>query len=134
MTTIIVFVAVLLIATKSGDVLTTLIYLKTPEGELNPAVNRLMKRFGIQTTVWSIFLLLVMIVLVTAYATAAGSMVARIGFITLGTLISFLHVCVAYNNWLSGKGRVSQNIVIRSLKRFFYRMSRTKMFSGGNHS
>lgn len=112
-TTLIIF-STLIIITKFADCCTTSKHIGDNSGiERNPLARFLMKKFGIQNTIWIIFFLTVLIVVVSLiYVLEYDSMVYDIIFIVFATIVSVAQLFVAMNNH-TGK----QNFLTKVLHR-----------------
>jgi hypothetical protein len=117
----VVIVSVALVATKFLDCWSTTKHMEDPTDETNPLARGAMIRLGPQTTIWGIFVLVVVIVVIvggSAYKTAAGLeggsdsiLLHRLsvwGYLILGSGIAMVQAAVAQTNrsggfnWISG--------------------------------
>jgi hypothetical protein len=100
-----------LVATKLLDCWSTADHLENPSEETNPLARRAMVRFGPRFTIWGIFSLVVVIVVVvggSAYGTATDllaethphpvKLLAVWGYVVLGLFISTVQAAVAQTN------------------------------------
>lgn len=92
-------VMLLLIITKFLDVLSTIKRITHPSIETNPFAKRLMVRFGIRSTAWGVFGLVVLITLIAGRIALDGQQDLEFLFIGLGIFLSIVQFSVAHNNW-----------------------------------
>jgi len=116
MTLALIIFSALIILTKFADCYTTSKHIGVNSGiERNPLAKFLMDKFGIQNTIWIIFLFTVVIVLVTlVYALEYDSLVYDILFISFALIISVVQLFVAMNNH-TGK----QNFLTKLIHRIY---------------
>ncbi len=116
--TLIVSTAVIIIVSKFWDCLSTALYITHPDQESNPIARKWMERLGINTVIWGIFglsvvlLSLVLYLLFTRYNTPYYKTI----FILVGTLISLIQFSVAHTNTTK-----KLNFITRILLRIYSR-------------
>lgn len=100
MTVVLIIFSALIIFTKFADCYTTSKHIGVNSGmERNPLARFLMNKFGIQNTIWIIFLItVVIVVLALVYVLEYDSLVYDIMFIAFALIISVVQLCVALNN------------------------------------
>ena len=110
-----------LVVSKYLDCYTTSMNITGISEETNPMARGLMKRLGIQTTIWSIFVTTVIIVTVSNWLVLAydNSSWYTVGYIILGGLVTVVQLSVALTNHTR---RV--NPITRLLSRVFERWNR----------
>ena len=113
MTTPIIIVILLLVISKLLDVLTTLAKIRSVNVESNPIARGLMQKMGIRNSVWLIFLVSLIIILIAGAAALSLGSLYQIFFVLSGFFVSIIQFAVAHSNW-SGKG----NLITRYLLRF----------------
>lgn len=93
-------VSFLILLSKFMDCYTTSIQIVSISQERNPLARIFMKTFGVQTTIWGIFVLSIIIVSVTVYLlfTYFNTTFYKTLFIITGLLISFAQFAVAHTN------------------------------------
>lgn len=92
-------VMLLLIITKLLDVSSTIKRITHPSIESNPFAKRLMVRFGIRSTAWGVFGLVVLITLIAGRIALDGQQDLEFLFIGFGIFVSIVQFSVAQNNW-----------------------------------
>jgi len=93
-------VSFLIILSKYLDCYTTSIQIKSISQERNPLAKRIMKHFGVHTTIWVIFVLSIIIVSVSVWLlfTYYDSTIYKTLFIIIGLLVSIAQFAVAHTN------------------------------------
>ena len=93
-------VSFLIILSKYLDCYTTSIQITSISQERNPLAKRVMKQFGVHTTIWGIFVLSIFIVSVTVWLlfTYYYTTIYKTLFIIIGLLVSIAQVAVAHTN------------------------------------
>ena len=108
--------SVLLIITKLYDCLSTLARIKWPMQESNPFARRLMMRYGIKSTVWLVFgVTVVAVVLSHAFVWWRDSAIYQGLYIGIGMVISLVQFAVARAN-ISGSDNAITRLVRVYLK------------------
>ena len=116
MTATLIIFSSLIIITKFADCYTTAKHIGSNPGfESNQLARFLMNRFGIQNTIWIIFFVTVVIVVVSfIYVLEYDSLVYNIIFIVFAVIISVIQLFVAINNH-TGK----QNFLTKLIHRIY---------------
>lgn len=104
------FTMLLLMITKLMDVFTTLVRIKSPNQEKNPAARYVIKRFGTATTVWGVFALSLLIIVPTGIFALRMSEYYKIMYTLLGFLISIIQLEVARSNWTGNLNPVAVRV------------------------
>lgn len=93
-------VALLVIVSKFLDCYTTSTQIRSINQERNPFAQKLMKKFGIQTTIWSIFVISLIIVAVSIWLLFSyfDSGFQKAVYIVIALLISIIQFAVAHTN------------------------------------
>ncbi len=94
-------ISFLIIATKFLDCYTTAIQITSPEQEHNPLARRLMRRFGTQTTIWTIFAYSILIVAVAVWMLFDffDTAIYKLLYICCGAIIILTQFAVAHTNY-----------------------------------
>ncbi len=99
MNPLVITTSALLIITKLYDCLSTLARIKGVTHESNPFARRLMLRYGIKTTVWLVFVVtIVAVVLSHAFVWWKDSALYQSLYIGIGMFISLVQFAVARAN------------------------------------
>lgn len=98
--TLTVSTAVIILVSKFWDCLSTALHITHPNQESNPFARKWMKRFGINTVIWGIFTLSVLVLSLALYLlyTRYNTPYYKTVFILVGTLISLIQFSVAHTN------------------------------------
>jgi hypothetical protein len=89
----------LLILSKFMDCYTTIKYVQNLNAETNKIAKMLMIKFGFKSTIWGIFLFVLIVTLVYTFMVLnLNNSILTIGFILLGSLISLFQFSVAKYN------------------------------------
>jgi L-asparagine transporter-like permease len=89
----------LLILSKFMDCYTTIKYVKNLNAETNQIAKMLMIKFGFKSTIWALFLFVLIVTLVYTFMVLnLNNLILTIGFILLGSLISVFQFSVAKYN------------------------------------
>lgn len=89
----------LLILSKFMDCYTTIKYVQNLNAETNKIAKMLMIKFGFKSTIWGIFLFVLIVTLVYTFMVLnLNNSILTIGFILLGSLISVFQFSVAKYN------------------------------------
>lgn len=99
MNIIVIITALLAVLTKYLDCLTTSTRIRSVNFERNPLARKLMNLFGIQNTIWVIFVL--EFVIIGAFITPvinSNSIYEKSSFIVIMIIISIVQGLVAWNN------------------------------------
>ncbi len=115
-------VAVLLVATKLCDVVSTLQRIKHYAGETNPIARGMMTRLGTSNAVWVVFLLSLVIIGLSSFAAVTGGTFLQALFVLVGGIIAVIQASVAHCNW-SG----CDNIVTRGVRILHARLQMTRL-------
>lgn len=93
-------VSFLIISSKFLDCYTTSSQITSTNQERNPIARIIMKRFGIHTTIWTIFSLSIIIVGLAVWLlfTFYNTTFYKALFVSLGVFITFTQFAVAYTN------------------------------------
>lgn len=111
-------VSFFLIISKFLDCLSTSIRIGSVEHEQNRFARKTMELLGIQTTIWLVFLLSILIVVVsTFYVLNRYSLLFSLSFIVLGIFIGIVQLAVARNNYFR-----KQNLITKFLFRLLQKM------------
>lgn len=97
---IVYLTAGLIILSKFFDCYTTSVRISSAGQERNPIARKLMKRFGIQTVIWAIFVLTILIVFLTLWILFSyyNDLIYKLLFVFAGLFISIIQFAVAYTN------------------------------------
>ena len=100
MTTIVFIVAFLLVFSKFFDCYTTSKQITSINQEKNPFTRKMMKKFGVQTTIWTILGLVLIIVIfcILSILIFNNGFFYKLAFIILGSIISVIQFSVALTN------------------------------------
>jgi bacteriorhodopsin len=114
-------VSLLIVATKFLDCYTTARGVRGVEQEVVPFAALLMKKIGVQTTIWGIFglsVLLVIFAVILLFGPPAGSLY-RWAYVILGTGIAVIQFAVAHTNHTKRFNAVTRTILktYRGLRR-----------------
>ncbi len=104
----------LLILSKFFDCVSTSIRIQNIEHERNGFARKIMHKIGIKTTIWLIFVLVVIIVSLVGYKSLEKTFIHKIFVIVLGLLIAGIQFAVAHTN-MTGKS----NFIVRLLYKFY---------------
>lgn len=106
----------LIILTKFADCYTTATQInRNHEFERNPLARFLMKRFGIQSTIWIIFVITILISIISLISVIeANSLVYEIIFIVIAFMLSVVQFFVALHNHTK-----SQNFMTKILYKIY---------------
>lgn len=99
MTIWIYIVSAALALTKLADVVSTLQRIKHAGHESNPIARRLMFRLGTTTTIWLVFVLALIIIVVTGLGALRSGPALQAAFLVAGVAISIIQLAVAHSNW-----------------------------------
>ncbi len=93
-------VSFLIILSKYLDCYTTSIQITAISQERNPLARRIMKRFGVRTTIWGIFVLSIIIVSISVWFLFSyyNTTIYKTLFILIGLLVSIAQFAVAHTN------------------------------------
>jgi len=93
-------ISLCIIISKYLDCKTTSCQITNPDQELNPLARRIFKRFGINTSIWIIFIFTIIIVAVNVWVVFRYYNVNayKVLFLFTGSLITFFHLAVARTN------------------------------------
>lgn len=94
-------VCFLMVFSKFLDCYTTSSKITTITQEKNPLARKLMTLFGVHTTIWGIFGLTILIVVLSVWLlkTFCNTTIYKVVFIHLGILVSVTQFAVAHTNW-----------------------------------
>lgn len=97
---IIFIIAILLIVSKYFDCYTTSISIKQLSEERNPLARKIMMRIGIQTTIWTIFFISILIVFLTVFILLNyyDTLLYKFIYIILGIIIIYAQIAIAHTN------------------------------------
>ncbi|MBV6474452.1 MAG: hypothetical protein JPMHGGIA_02761 [Saprospiraceae bacterium] len=100
MTTIVYIISALIIFSKYLDCYTTSSQITSVNQERNPLARKIMKRLGVHTTIWGIFGLTIIIVLVSIWLLFSfyDSTFYKIIFIAIGLFVALTQFAVAHTN------------------------------------
>lgn len=116
MNILLITTSTLLIITKLYDCLSTLARIKRPTHESNPLARRMMLRYGTKTTVWLMFVVTVVaVVLSHAFVWWKDSAIYQGLYICIGLFISLIQFAVARAN-ISGSDNAITRLVRVYLK------------------
>lgn len=95
--------AFLLVLSKFLDCWTTSVRITHLEQEKNPLARLLMRKIGIQTAIWLVFVFTTLIVLFTVFAAMdpGSGHAVQIAFVLLAAFISVVQFAVAHTNYYS---------------------------------
>ena len=105
-------VIALLVLTKLCDVASTLQRIEHPHGEINPIARQTMLRVGTTKAVWIVFLLALIIIGLSAWASIKGGKIMQALFIVAGVVISIIQGSVAHCNWTGRDNAVTRRVRI----------------------
>ena len=100
----------LIILTKFFDCYTTAREISSIYDERNPLTRALMKKFGVQTTIWGILGLSIVITLLSFWLLIAyfNTLPMKILYILLGGFISVIQLAVAHTNHTKRLNRITR--------------------------
>lgn len=116
MTIVLIFFSALIVLTKFADCYTTANQISSnSEFERNPLARFLMKRFGIQSTIWIIFAVTIIITIVSLVSVLeSGSLFYEIVFIIIAAIVSVVQFFVALHNYTK-----NQNFLTKILYKLY---------------
>lgn len=90
----------LVVLTKYMDCITTARALRVIEQERNPLARKLMRRIGVKTTIWGIFILTIFLVVLATYIlySERPSNLYKLAFIGAALVVSSAQAAVAHSN------------------------------------
>lgn len=93
-------VSILIIGSKFLDCYTTSTQITSLRQEKNPRARKMMQRFGIQTTIWTVFGFTILIVGLSVWLlfTSFNSIFYQVIYVILGVVISWMQFAVAHSN------------------------------------
>ncbi|OWY21419.1 hypothetical protein C7N43_06960 [Sphingobacteriales bacterium UPWRP_1] len=111
--------AFLLVLSKFLDCWTTSLRITHLEQEKNPLARFLMRKIGIQTTIWFIFAFTTALVLLTVFSALAPhtGQAVQWAFVLLAAVISVVQFAVAYTNYY-GKLNPITRFMLKRYKRW----------------
>ena len=100
MNLVIWFVSILIIGSKFLDCYTTSTQITSLRQEKNPRARKMMQRFGIQTTIWTVFGLTILIVVLSVWLlfSCFNALFYQVIYVILGIVISWMQLAVAHSN------------------------------------
>lgn len=100
MTPIIYIVSALIIISKCLDCYTTSSQITSVTQEKNPLAREIMKQFGVHTTIWTFFILSIVIVGISTWLLFRfyDTTFYKVIFITIGSFVALTQFAVAHTN------------------------------------
>jgi hypothetical protein len=100
----------LIILSKYADCHTTATQISAIHQERNPLARKLMHKFGIQPTIWGIFLLSIVITLLSLWLLVAyfNSHPMKLLYILFGALTTIIQFAVAHTNQTKRLNRITR--------------------------
>ncbi len=91
----------LIILTKLLDAWTTVRGIRYPEQERNQLVSRWMKKYGINTTIFIVMLVVILIVSISQYRIVCcmHTIWVMVSYIIIGLFLSYANLAVAHSNY-----------------------------------
>ena len=97
--TIIIIFAITAIITKLLDCYTTAVRIKNIKLERNPIARKLMSLFGVQQTIWGIWVIEIIVILASVFPVlSANSTSEKVGFIIIAFILTIAQGYAAWNN------------------------------------
>ena len=115
---LILITAIGLLLTKLADVISTLRHIRSTHHESNRMVRHIMQRMGVTPTIWLVFGISVIIIVVSTYVALSSHLFIQIGFVIYGIVIVLIQAAVAHNNWTHQENAITQ-VISRLLRRWY---------------
>lgn len=108
------FSAFLVVLTKFFDCFSTALRIQSIHDEQNPIARKLMNKIGVNTTIWLVFFVYILIVLLSIFLLfyCYNTTFWKALFITLAFLISVIQAAIAHSNYFGKFNRISTIILI----------------------
>lgn len=99
MTILLYISSIALVLTKYADCYTTVSHITHIGDEQNAIARRLMQRYGVKTTVWGVWIVTILLVLLSLYVALISEQIwYHVAYVVIALWISIVQGSVAYTN------------------------------------